>query len=176
MDEHLLKTLDQAKRKLSEQEAAVVSTKKFINQLCEFGGVPPLYANVEPASNGSGLGSIRADTFYGKSVTTAAREYLEMRRGSGLGAASHTDIIDALKTGGFDFTSISADETVAQRGVAITLAKNSSIFHKLPNGNWGLLIWYPEAKERKQKRSDDNGKPPAEPTDPITEAKEPASE
>ncbi len=154
MEEHLQKTLEQAKRKLAEQEAAIVGTKKFINQLCEFGGIPSMFQNTDevPSSN-AGLGAIRSDSFYGKSVTTATREYLEMRRGSGLGAANHSEVIEALKTGGFDFSTISTDETVAQRGVAITLAKNSSIFHKLPNGNWGLLSWYPEAKEKKEKRA-----------------------
>ncbi len=154
MDDHLLKTLEQAKRKLVEQEAAVISTKKFINQLCEFGGKPPLYPKIEAPDGAVGVGAITRDSFYGKSVTTAVREYLEMRKGSGLGAATHGEIIEALKAGAFDFTTISPDEVVAQRGVAITLAKNSSIFHKLPNGNWGLLVWYPEAKERKQKKPD----------------------
>jgi hypothetical protein len=169
MDEHLLKTLEQAKRKLADQEAAVAASKKFINQLCEFGGVPPIYAQTEDSNGALGVGAIQRDSFYGKSVTTAAREYLEMRKASGLGAATHAEIIEALKTGGFDFTTISPDEVVAQRGVAITLAKNSSIFHKLPNGNWGLLIWYPEAKERKQKKPESPAGVTA-PLDPKLEA------
>ena len=152
MDDHLHKTLEQAQRKLAEQEAAVVSTKKFINQICEFAGMPAAYPNTEEKSGTVGVGAITRDSFYGKSVTTAVREYLEMRKASGLGAATHAEIIEALKAGAFDFTTISADETGAQRGVAITLAKNSSIFHKLPNGNWGLLVWYPEAKAKKEKK------------------------
>lgn len=154
MDEHLLKTLEQAKRKLADQEAAVSTTKKFINQLCEFGGVPPMFPTVDEATSPLGVGSITRDSFYGKSVTTAVREYLEMRKASGLGAATHSEIIEALKAGAFDFSTVSPDEVVAHRGVAITLAKNSSIFHKLPNGNWGLMVWYPEAKERKQKKAE----------------------
>lgn len=172
MQEHLLKTLEDAKQKLREQEDAVMATKKFINQLCSFADRPPLYsdADLQTESLRSGLGAIRSDTFYGKSAITACREYLEMRRGSGLGAASLAEIMDALETGGFDFTTISADEEGQKRGVAITLAKNSSIFHKLPNGNWGLLAWYPEAKEKKQQRRSDgeNGATKIEVVSPKT--------
>lgn len=161
MDEHLLKTLEQAKRKLNEQEAAVKATKKFINQVCEFGGQPALYPDVDAESGSVGIQAMTRDVFYGKSVTTAVREYLEMRKASGLGTATHGEIIDALSAGAFDFSTISADETDAKRGVAITLAKNSSIFHKLPNGNWGLLSWFPEAKEKKQKKADPKANEPA---------------
>lgn len=156
MDEHLAKTLEQAKRKLAEHEQAAVETKKFINQICQFGGIPPMYSITDEKSS-VGLGAIRSDSFYGRSATTAVREFLEMRRTSGLGAATHGEIIEALKTGGFDFSQLSQDDAVAQRTVAITLGKNSSIFHKLPNGNWGLLSWYPEAREKKQKRQEDSG-------------------
>ena len=156
MEEHLEKTLDQAKRKLAEQEQSVVDTKKFINQLCHFGGLPPMYPITDEKSS-AGLGSIRRDSFYGKSATTAVREFLEMRHSSGMGAATHSEIIEALKLGGFDFTQLSSEEHIAHRTVAITLGKNSSIFHKLPNGNWGLLAWYPEAREKKkQKQTETN--------------------
>jgi hypothetical protein len=154
MDEHLSTIMEQAKRKLAEQEQLVIDSKKFINQLCQFGGVPPMYKLDEAGPATLGIGAIQSDTFYGKSVTTAVREFLEMRRASNIGAASYSEIIQALKTGGFDFSTLSEDEAVATRAVSITLGKNSSIFHKLPNGNWGLLSWYPEAKERKKLRSE----------------------
>lgn len=151
MDEHLSSIMEQAKRKLADQESAVLDSKKFINQLCQFGGAPPLYKLDEEKSSGLGIGAIQSDTFYGKSATTAVREFLEMRKASGMGAASHTEIIQALQSGGFDFSTLSPDDAIAQRTVAITMGKNSSIFHKLPNGNWGLMVWYPDAKERKKK-------------------------
>lgn len=150
--------LEQAKRKLAEQEQAVTDTKKFINQLCQFSGSPPLFLIEDEKPFGAGIGSIQRDSFYGKSVTTAVRELLEMRKASGLGAATHAEIIEALKTGGFDFETLSTESAVAQRAVSITLGKNSSIFHKLPNGNWGLLVWYPEAKEKKKKVASDQQK------------------
>jgi hypothetical protein len=151
MDEHLAKTLEHARKKLQEQEQAVIDTKKFINQVCQFAGRDPLY--VIEDGTGQTLAAIRSDTFYGKSITTAVREFLEMRRASNLGAASHAEIITALKSGGFDFETISSDEAVAHRTIATTLGKNSGIFHRLPNGNWGLKGWY-ELKERKPKRGD----------------------
>lgn len=143
--------MEQAKRKLAEQEQGVIDSKKFINQLCQFGGVPPLYKLEDSGPSALGIGAIQSDTFYGKSAITAVREFLDMRKASSLGAASYAEIIQALVTGGFDFSTLSPDEDVAKRAVTITLGKNSSIFHKLPNGNWGLLAWYPEAKEKKKK-------------------------
>lgn len=152
MDEHLSTIMEQAKRKLAEQEQAVVDSKKFINQLCQFGELPPLFKLDDSGPSALGIGAIQSDTFYGKSATTAVREFLEMRKASGLGAASYGEIIQALETGGFDFATLSPDKDIAKRAVTITLGKNSSIFHKLPNGNWGLLAWYPEAKEKKKQK------------------------
>lgn len=51
-------------------------------------------------------------------------------------------------------TTVSKDEDGQKRGVAITLAKNSAKFHKLPNGDFGLLVWYPNVKAKKESRSD----------------------
>jgi hypothetical protein len=154
MEPHLQKTLEQAKAKLRDQEAEVLQTKRFINQLCAFGGMPPMYTDTDLQASSQGLAAIRGDSFYGKSATTAAREYLEMRQTSGQGAATYAEIIAALKEGGFNFSSLSQDETVAMRAIAINLGKNSQTFHKLPNGKWGLLAWYPDVKERKQKKGE----------------------
>jgi hypothetical protein len=162
--------MDQAKRKLAEQEQAVLDSKKFINQLCQFGGTPPIYKLDEAGPSASGIGAIQSDTFYGKVATTAVRELLEMRKASGLGAASSSEIIEVLEAGGFDFSTLSPDEGVAKRAVTITIGKNSSIFHKLPNGKWGLLSWYPDAKDRKRQKADaaaSNGT--AKPAEPVSE-------
>jgi len=55
----------------------------------------------------------------------------------------------------------------------MSMAKNTAVFHRLPNNTWGLLAWYPAATERrtetatgdskkstktKQKRKRDNKK------------------
>jgi hypothetical protein len=91
------------------------------------------------------LGGIQADTFYGKVIITASREYLEMRRNASLGPASPREIYEGLKKGGFKFdTKI---ESNAITGVRNTLRKASNIFHRLPTGEYGLLKWYPRAKD-----------------------------
>jgi hypothetical protein len=156
MDEHTASVMEQAKRKLAEQEQAVIDSKKFINQLCQFGGIAPIYKLDEAGPNALGIGAIQSDSFYGKSAFTAVREFLDMRRTSSLGAATYNEIIQALEAGGFDFSTLSPDKEIAMRAVAITLGKNSSIFHKLPNGNWGLLSWYPEAKEKKKQKASES--------------------
>jgi len=165
--------MEQAKRKLAEQEQAVTDSKKFINQLCQFGGNPPLYRLEEVGPSALGVGAIKSDTFYGKTPIVAVREYLDMRKGSGLGAASYADIIQALEAGGFDFSTLNEDEASARRGVSIMLGKNSSMFHKLPNGNWGLLSWYPEAKERKKQKADTGTNGNDKPADPPNKGGEP---
>jgi hypothetical protein len=38
----------------------------------------------------------------------------------------------------------------------ISLAKNSSLFHKLPTGKFGLLEWYPNAKPLKASKTADD--------------------
>jgi hypothetical protein len=88
-----------------------------------------------------------ADTFYGKTIATASREYLEMRRGANLGPASPREIFDALTQGGYQFEAKS--ETIAMVGLRSNLRKNSKTFHRLPNGQYGLLAWYPNAKPAK---------------------------
>jgi hypothetical protein len=67
-----------------------------------------------------------------------------MRRAANLGPATPRDIYEALVKGGLKFdTTVVANAITGVRG---TLRKNSSIFHKLPNGEYGLLSWYPRAK------------------------------
>lgn len=39
------------------------------------------------------------------------------------------------------------------RALAISISKNTNVFHKLPNGMWGLNVWYPEATERKKAKA-----------------------
>ena len=38
------------------------------------------------------------------------------------------------------------------RLLAITMAKNSAVFHKLPNGTYGLKAFYPEMKKPKSEK------------------------
>lgn len=148
MREEFRPAIEAMVKDLGDLERKVTESKTMINRLCELAGAPPMYADIGTVSQAS-IGSIRADTFYGKTLNTAMREYLEMRRGAGQGPATPRDIFEAIKRGGFKFDTTS--ETNALVGVRATLRKNSSVFHRLPNGEYGLLSWYPNAKPPKPK-------------------------
>ena len=70
-----------------------------------------------------------------------------MRRAQNLGAATNREIYDSLMAGGYEFDTKSED--IAQKSLRNSLAKNTALFHKLPNGQFGLLAWYPNVKKPK---------------------------
>ncbi len=147
MREEFRPAIDALLKDIADQERKLTESKSMVNRLCEHAGAPRMFDEVSDAGSTPALAAIRADTFYGKVITTAAREYLQMRKAAGLGPATPRDIYENLKKGGFAFdTKI---ESNAITGVRNTLRKNSSIFHKLPNGEYGLLSWYPRAKAAK---------------------------
>lgn len=125
--------------------------KEAINTLCSSAGMDPMYVIEDEAA--SSVSSIRADTFYGKTIGAAAREYLEMRQASGLGPCEPKEVYKALIEGGMQFSTSS--ETNAQISVSNTLRKSSKVFHRLPNGQYGLLAWYPNVKAEKAATADD---------------------
>ena len=150
MSDEFKPAIEALQRDLSDLERQAVETKLVINRLCVRAGMEPLYPDALANSN-STVGSLRADSFYGKSITTAAREFLEMRRAAGLGPATPREVYEALVKGGYTFEA--KEEVTAIIGVRATLRKSSSIFHRLPNGSYGLLGWYPNAKPT---RADDD--------------------
>jgi hypothetical protein len=136
---------------IDKLDVEAAELKRTVNKLCVKAGLPPRYADTGPGGIGSGggfrPGSLKSDQFYGKPQATAVREYMDMRGApgsGGLGAASVRDIYLALKEGGFAFDT--KNDANAMRGLRISLAKNSAVFHKLPNGQVGLRAWYPNAK------------------------------
>lgn len=138
---------------LADVERKARELKSTINVLCKHAGQPELYPNVETEQSGTAsIGSIKADTFYGKVIGTAAREYLEMRKVANLGPATPREIYDALVQGGYQFET--KNEQVALVSLRSNLRKNSRTFHKLPNGQYGLLAWYPNAKPAKVTAND----------------------
>lgn len=143
MREELKPAIEALQGDLADLERQVAETKQVINRLCVRAGLDPLYPDAIPAASAS-VGALRPDSFYGKSVTTAAREYLEMRRAAGLGPATPREIYEALEKGGYTFEA--KDATNAIISVRATVRKSSSIFHRLPNGTYGLLTWYPNAR------------------------------
>ena len=148
MSDHILKTIEQAMEELRKQEEAVIGTKRLINQLSTFAGNPQPYQDAELKTSTTNVVTVRRNTFFGKPLATAVREFLEMKMNSPVKEASLDEIIEALKTGGFDLAKVSKNEDDMRRGVAITLAKNPQ-FYRLPNSDWGLIAWYPNVKRAK---------------------------
>jgi hypothetical protein len=146
-----IETLEKRLMDLERKGNALV---EVINDLRAEDGLPPR----SPWGSGSGISSssskpgetvstIRSDTFYGKKLQTAMREYLEMRARQNLGPAKPREIYDAITAGGFQFET--QDETVALVGMRAMLRKRTAFFHKLPNSTYGLTAWYPGAKKPK---------------------------
>ncbi|WP_298189315.1 hypothetical protein [Novosphingobium sp.] len=152
---------------LSDLERKSKELKGTINVLCKHAGIAEMYPNLSSERNGTAITSIRADTFYGKPINTAAREFLEMRKAANLGPATPREIYDALIAGGFQFDTKS--DQVALVSLRGNLRKNSKTFHKLPNGQYGLLSWYPNAKPAKNGDDSDNETKSAASSKPAAE-------
>jgi hypothetical protein len=145
----MAKTLDQAIDELvaeiTDGETELRKKKETVNTLCQVDGRPAVYTLADPAS--SIPTRIRSDQFYGQPLASAVRTILEMRRQQDLGAATNNEIYDALIAGGYQFNTKSED--VARNSLRNSLSKNTTTFHKLPNGRFGMLSWYPNAKPSK---------------------------
>jgi len=142
MNDDIVNTIEVLVAKVRGKEDEANKLKHLVNELCSEACVAIRYPNV--AQNGGVSLAIRADHFYGQTLTAAIRNYLEHRKASGLGAATVVEIFRAIRDGGYKFESRS--EQNKQISVGNALRKTSSIFHRLPNGQYGLLAWYPSAK------------------------------
>ena len=144
MKAELSPAVESLRNQLREQEVEVIETKKMINALLRRMGDDTEFPDVEVGQlplRSAG----RPDLYYGKPFATAAQEYLERRKQ----ACSADDITTALEQGGFDFKTLAwKDKKNWPRLTAISLAKNNQKFHKLPNGTFGLLSWYPDVAKR----------------------------
>jgi|SRR6185312_3508172 len=152
MSEKLTAAIDELQSHLDEQLQEVSETKKMINALRKRMGLDPLYNDVSVEQ----VGAIRPDQYYGKPLASAAGEYLERRKQ----ACPADEIMRGLEQGGFDFESTGWKEKDRLRMLAISLAKNNSKFHKLPNNTFGLLSWYDQAviaKRPKEERPKNTG-------------------
>lgn len=135
--------------------AEVRRVERTINDLLKMDGRPPRYKDTDPESSMT-VANIRSDAFYGRPLATATRTYLEMRKAANLGPATVSEIYDALVSGGYLFEA--KNDANAKRGLRISLSKNTATFHKLPGGEYGLLAWYPDVKEKRDTKDDtDNG-------------------
>jgi hypothetical protein len=143
----MAKTIDDAISELTTQvtskEAELRKMKESVNTLCAVDGRQPIYL-IESAE-ASVPTAIRSDQFYGQPLASAVRTILEMRNQRNRGAASINEIYDALNAGGFQFNTKS--DLVSKNSLRNSLAKNTIAFHKLPNGHFGLLSWYPKVQK-----------------------------
>lgn len=148
MSDHVNKTVEMLKGQIQEETEQTNQKKKMVNSLLELEGLPSIYQDIDSTVGEYSL-SFRSDRFYLQPLATAVRDILEARRASNLGSASINEIYETLVAGGFKFTN--TRDAINKRTLSISLAKNSVTFHKLPNGEFGLLEWYPGAKDTKSK-------------------------
>lgn len=145
MSDHIQKTIADLTDRLRTAEEQVISIKRMINELCKLGGAPEQFSP-EELSHKQNVRTIRSDQFYGRKMAPVIREYLEMRKASGQGAAKFSEIYSALISGGYEFDT--RNEEIAKASLRSAIGKNP-IFHRLPNGDYGLTVWYPKAKKEK---------------------------
>jgi hypothetical protein len=149
MSNPLSAAVDELERKLQKQLQEAAGTKKLINGLLATMGEPPRYADAEnEAQSGA---PVKSDAYYGKPLATAVTMVLK-RFGE---ASTAEDIIKGLEKGGFDFRPLKWNENVRHRNLAISMAKNTQTFHKLPNGTFGLREWYDDEILKKTERAKD---------------------
>lgn len=162
MSEHLLKTIEDLKKDVQEQEAELNATKMLVNRLAKKAGQPPVYARIEREETGTF--EIRSDQFHMRPLATVVEEYLRMRRAAGMDPASVSEIFDALIQGGYVFNT--ASDQNSKISLTTSLGKNPK-FYKLPNKRWGLREWYPKAaKQRGAASGDDEETADAEAAEP----------
>lgn len=147
MSSSLRAAIKELQTQVDQKVSELANLKRTVNLLCANLGETPVYADIEQPGAGSSR-AISAHEFYGKSPIVAARVYLEM-----VGEPVPVEeILDALARGGFDFEDQGWEEKSRLRALAISLSKNTAIFHKLPNGTYGLLKWYPEKAKKSSKK------------------------
>lgn len=151
MDE-LRPAISRLEQKLEAQLKDVAETKKAINLLLKMGGEPPRYTDID--SGGAVALAVRSDMYYGQPLSSVVGDVLTRNKSAGGGAMSVNEIYDAMVKGGYKFETQSDDN--AKRGLRISLTKNSTKFHRVPNGNWGLREWYPNVKAERVPIDDDN--------------------
>jgi hypothetical protein len=152
MQERLAPAVEELLEQLRVQQEDVADTKKAINLLCKRMGKDPMFADV--AVEQTTFGPLRPDQYYGRPLSTVAQEFLERRKQ----ACPAEEIMRGLIQGGYDFKALNWQEKDWLRLFAISLAKNSKTFHKLPNGTFGLGTWYPEAAARREAAKQDKDK------------------
>jgi|SRR5579872_1533522 len=144
--------IEALREQLREQEDELLQTKRMINTLLKRSGLPAEFDESGDSAGESSIaapryssGVVKPDQYYGKPFATAAQEFLERRKQ----ACAPDEILRGLEAGGFDFRALGWKDNDRLRSLSISLAKNNQKFHKLPNGMFGLVIWYPNINGNK---------------------------
>lgn len=151
MSDQFRAVIETLQSEVAEKEKELSELKRMINSLCPKAKLPAIYPDVELQVNRS-IGQFRNDHFYGQPLAGAVREILSAKKAAGQGATSVNEIYATLIAGGFKFETSNEDN--AKRGLRVSLSKNTTVFHKIPNGNWGLREWYPNIKDTKDKEEE----------------------
>ncbi len=145
-NEAIRAAIEELHSKLADKQQEVSETKRAINVLRSTIGEPPEFTELQE-ENPRGGAQIRPDQYFRKSITSAAREFLQSK-GS---AATVTEIIDALRRGGCDLG------TSPLRNVKISLSKNSKTFATVSDDVFGLWDFYggsPRVKKETEEPQD----------------------
>ena len=157
--EHIQRTIEEIEANIAAHEREIRKHKTTINNLCELAKLPPKFNldDSSPDSAGGALtnlsGRVRPDQFYGKPLSTAVREALNMLRAAGRAPASVDTIYDLLSEGGYHFDARSRDAGI--QGLSVSIGKNSALFVKLKNGLIGVTDWYESTPRRRKKRNEE---------------------
>jgi hypothetical protein len=154
MSDALRQAVDEIEAKIKVHLAEVADLKRAANALCRIIGTDPLYPDTDQ-EQAAAAGPSRPDVYYGKPLTTAAREFLEFRKR----ACAPEEILKGMEQGGFDFDGLGWKGEHRLRSLSVSLSKNTAVFRRLPNGMFGLNAWYTDAPKRKGKGSTGDGAP-----------------
>jgi len=138
---------------LADLERQVNGLLTSINLLRQRAGLPPrlgpsFTSDTKARETAGGVIKLHSDTFTGKKLASAVREFLDMRKNAGLDApATSREIFSALKEGGF--ASGAKDDSTALVVLRTMLRKNTTTFQKLSNGKYGLRAWYGPVRQPK---------------------------
>jgi hypothetical protein len=165
--DHIRKTIATFVEKVEQMERDILDAKRMVNMLYKELGEPAKYnLEVKPEEAPAVHGNWRPDEFYGQSLSGAVRRILEARKNAGLSSASINEIYEAMKAGGYQFGS--QDDENAKSVLRQSLRKNTAVFHRLPNGTYGLKEWYPNLKERPKTSGETEVKEDGDEPEPVT--------
>jgi hypothetical protein len=147
MSDAIRPAIDEMVTQIKTKQDEIADLKRAVNVLCKVVHTDPMFPDVDAEQKLAQAGPTRPDLYYNKPLSTAVREYLEWRGQ----ACSAEDIMKALEQGGFDFDALGWRENNRLKNLSISLAKNTSMFKRLPTGVFGLKSAYPETATVKRK-------------------------